>query len=161
MSYCTANEAISYLASCGMDELTGSGKTTEEIDAVMYRASGVLDGLYGDYWLGLRADDTQDFYWPKSTNFLTYDGRIVPAGEIPIEIKRATALLGQAILHAKDITPVNNIKSETVKIGQISESTEYFSSIQQPEYIKWIELVLKPLIGNKSQTDNVYKQMRK
>lgn len=153
--YCTITEATDYLTSIGINELIGDETL---LNQVITRASYQLDSMYGHLYPGIVWSDTQSFLWPRSPA-IDKSGRVIAGNTIPAEIKRATALLAQALYHSKDLSTNNqSVKSATVKVGPITEATEYFgtSKTTKSDHLVNIEMALAPLLGKVSGARVIY-----
>ena len=132
----------------------------------LVRACTALDDLYGRKYISyLRASDTtvQSLLWPRE-NVWDRHNRRIPQGSIPQEVKDAQCELALGLQLGVDLYPEgrksNNLLSESVTIGEISQSFTYQKQAdEQAEFdsgtavsgnlFRQVELILWPILKPK------------
>jgi len=115
------------------------------------RATNLIDRLYGSRMRGDILDAQQSLLYPRGS-FMDGLGRLVLSNTIPKALKDAAARA--AIGYAKtDIDLVSsdfdkeNIKKESVSIGPISESVEYYDKeVSTTKTREEVTVIISPLI---------------
>ena len=148
MSYITPTEAQTLLDSMGQNQFIGDEAVLIQC---LYRASKMLDNMYGAMYPGIVLTDEQDLLWPRTDK----NKQTIPSGTIPKQVKCAGAGLAQAMLHNKDLTSeASVIKSEKTKVGGIETSTEYIPNAvnQKSAVIQDVETHLSSLVNSNTST---------
>lgn len=124
----------------------------------LVNATTALDAVFGrDYISYLRASDTtvQSLLWPRE-NVWDRHNRRIPAGGIPQEVKDAQCEMALLLQSGVDLFPEgdpnNNLLSESVSIGEISQSytlQKQASEQAQYENFRKVELILWPILKPK------------
>lgn len=151
MSYITPTEAQTLLDSMGQNQFIGDEAVLIQC---LYRASKMLDNMYGAMYPGIVLTNEQDLLWPRT---VCYDKnkQAIPSGTIPKQVKFAVAVLAQAMLHNKDLTSeASVIKSEKTKVGGIETATEYIPNAvnQKSAVIQDVETHLSSLVNSNTST---------
>lgn len=149
MGYVTISEATAWLSLLGINQFEGDEVVLTQC---IYRASVMIDNLYGARYPGILLTNDQSLLWPRTT-CLDKTGRTIYQGTIPDAIKSATCILAQAILHNKDLSSTPALKSERSKVGPIEEEFVYATgaSAVKSASMTDVELYLSSLIGPTTQ----------
>lgn len=126
-SYCSVAFATEYNAAFGNTDWTEY--VTEDREIALRRATQWLDNNFGTVWKGQKVSSTQALDWPRS-GVSDQDGYGLPSDEIPLALKQACAEMAVRALADEldpDVENPGNIKRETIRVGPILESTEYYS----------------------------------
>ena len=134
-SYISLVDADAYFADKGTAGLQWAA-SDELKNEYLVRACTALDDLYGRRYISyLRSQDVtvQGLLWPRE-NVWDRHNRRIPAGGIPQELKDAQCELALGVQLGINLYPegraANNLLSESVTIGEISQS---FTYQKQPE----------------------------
>lgn len=125
----------------------------------LVRAAAALDDLYGRKYISYlpASDDTiQGLLWPRE-NVWDRHNRRIPAGNIPQEVKDAQCEMALLAQNGISLYPEgragNNILSESVAVGELSQSVTYQRQPEEQamyENYRKIELILWPVIRAKN-----------
>jgi hypothetical protein len=158
-SYVSLVEADTYFTNQGT-----AGAAWAAPDALkneyLANACTALDAVFGRNYISyLRASDTtiQSLLWPRE-NVWDRHNRRIPAGGIPQEVKDAQCELALLLQSGVDLfpegNPNNNLLSESVAIGEISQSyTLQRQAAEQATYegFRKVELILWPILKPKAR----------
>ena len=106
-----------------------SALSDDEIEALLNKASQVIDGQYFNVWPGQRSSRTQGMQWPR--NDACYpDGWLIASSELPVELPDATAEMAYAKSgQSVDIQPVDANKGiltrHDVSVDVVSEGKSF------------------------------------
>lgn len=155
MSYLTPTEAQTLLESIGQNQFISDEVVLTQC---LFRASKIIDNKYGNLYPGIVLTSAQELLWPRTACY-DINGQVIEQGVIPKQVKYATAILAQGILHNKDLSETNQIKVERTKVGVIETEVEYTSTLQQAksQTISDVETWLAPLIGNVASSSKIIK----
>lgn len=155
MSYLTPAEAQSLLDTIGQNQFLSDDAVLVQC---LFRASKIIDNLYGHLYPGVVLTSDQELLWPRTVCY-DINGQKIAQGTIPKQLKYATAILAQGVLHNKDLSETNQIKLERTKVGPIETEIEYKSTLQQAksQTIADVESWLAPLIGLVNSSARVIK----
>ncbi len=151
MSYLTPTDAQTILDSIGQNQFIGDEAVLIQC---LYRASKMIDNMYGAQYPGIVLTDTQDLLWPRTT-CADKNKQMIATGTVPKQIKFAVAVLAQAMLHNKDLsTESSTIKSEKTKVGGIETAVEYIPNQENKKssVIQEIEVHLSSLVNSGTST---------
>lgn len=158
-SYCSLEFADTYQASIGNANWAGDDDSKT---LALIQATESLDLLYGPKYKSIKIEfNNSALLWPR---YAFYDKNWVlyVQNSIPVCLQKATATLAEYILNGSvDQYPLinndHNIKSTSVKIGDIATATVYNRPIEQPEFdgYRKIDLLLYPIISGKVGSINL------
>jgi hypothetical protein len=104
-----------------------AGKTTPQKEAALRAGTEYLDLQYAGRWFGYKVNGTMSRQWPRF-NVVTSDGFAVSSAAVPLGVKNACIEMALRSLTDSffiDLTESGDIKSESVTIGPLTESTTY------------------------------------
>lgn len=154
-SYVTLVEADAYFTDTGN---LGWAGTDDSKNQNLINATSALDAVYGRKYISfLRDDTTQALLWPRQ-DIWDRHARRINEGSIPQALKNAQfeyALLSQ---NGVNLFPEgrtdNNLLSESVTVGEISQSKSYNRPPKEQatfEAFRQIELLLWPILITETQ----------
>ena len=154
-SYVTLAEADAYFTSIG--ELGWAG-TDDFKNQNLINATLAMDATYGQRYLSyLKDNTTQELLWPREDVWDRHARRI-NSGVIPTSLKNAQCEMALLSQNGVDLYPIggkaDNITSESVQVGEISQSFSYSRSPKdQPQYdgFRKIEQILWPILSPTSK----------
>lgn len=118
-----------------------------EKERVLRLGTQFLDLAFGGRWLGCRVQSTQALAWPRY-GVEDADGYVVSSNAVPQGVKDACAEAAlralSAELMADETEPA--IKSESVKVGPVTESKEYLGGKNASPNYRRIKALLRGLI---------------
>ena len=145
-SYISLEAALVFLASTTY--LTNFSALDDETkEKFLVAATAWLDNKYR--WYGNAKVNTQTLGWPRTKNYDSL-GRVIVAGTIPLELKRATALIAGIIQsNAETIEtvgangPIKSWSTDGLSIafGGAAEGFSHLVGTRYPE----VELLLRPI----------------
>ena len=147
-SYLSEADADTYWAAHG-NPSTWSGITSAQKEEALRLGTQYLDLQYGQRWRGWRTNETQSLAWPRS-GVRDDDGFAIDSDAIPTRLEDATA--EAAIRHLTETDGLMpdiddpGIKKLLVKVGPITESTEYIGAADESAIFSTIEALLAPII---------------
>lgn len=102
----------------------------EDKNKFIVRATRLIDTLYGHRMKGSILSDDQSLLYPRGS-FMDSQGRLIESGTMPNALLNATAqaAIGFALNDIKFVEEdfdESNVKRESVTVGPLSESVEYF-----------------------------------
>lgn len=121
----------------GFDEATGTGTHTVKIqsekEGALVRATSYLDLVYGDSWIGEKADDANPLSWPRVNAYLWPRGDSVPSenaldAQVPGAIKNACAEIALRLAAGTDLLPDSSagvVSSQSITLPGMSRSVVY------------------------------------
>ena len=152
-SYCTVEYADAYHA-----DFTSSGdwSAASEADkqAALINGTQYIDLAYGGRWKGYKAkgygdEDEQALDWPQIGNY-DEDGWPYDETIIPVRIKQATCEAALRSLKGDDllgtVTATEQVTSESVTVGPISESRSYAGSKSYGYVYPKIDRLVRPFL---------------
>jgi len=147
-SYISQADATTYIGKY-TGSTTWAGATSDNKDAALRRAAQYLDLAYGDKWKGQRKTEDQSLDWPRY-NVLDRDGFYVDSDSVPVAVKNAQCEMAVEILdNGEPMTKLENagsVKKYAVRVGPISESTEYLGGNPPVTYYRKVDKILFDLI---------------
>lgn len=147
-SYVSEADADTYHTAYG-NPTAWSGATSANKEAALRTATRYLDAKYRLRWKGARTNGTQILAWPRA-DVVDFDDFDLASNVIPQKLKDAASVMALRSI-AEDILPdVDNpgdVKSESVNVGPISESTEYVGGRSQLKSYTLVEGLLADLLG--------------
>ena len=156
-SYVSVADADAYAADHELPSKWSSATTAQKQKALRL-ATQNLDARYNGRWLGTRNIRLQALDWPRF-NVEDSDGYLVDFNVVPQAVKDATVelalrqvQLASGTLLIPDQSSPGTIASESVSIGEISESITYVGGRgQQTDYVL-VDLLVRDLVSGASQT---------
>ncbi|MDP4299924.1 DnaT-like ssDNA-binding protein [Leptothrix discophora] len=129
-----------------------AGYDTESRNQALVQATRAVDLLYGArYQSAIYPSTTQELLFPRMW-FEDLNGRIVTDTTIPKCLKNAVCELALMQISGTDILPqkstVKNVKSKSVKAGEVATSVEYFKATDGETYSGFnkIDITLRPIL---------------
>ncbi|MEJ7929850.1 DnaT-like ssDNA-binding protein [Ramlibacter sp. AN1015] len=149
-SYADLVFAASYHTALGNEDWVGSDADLTHALIVACRA---LEQLYGSDLKSALSSAAQERLFPRKW-FTDNLGRIVQTGTIPACWKEAQCEIALMLLQEKDVFPTaadGAIKSQSITVGEYSESTEYHVPVQKEKHagFRRVELLLAPILNKK------------
>lgn len=132
-SYVDLDEFRAYCGNVGHDL---DGKTDQELEQALRRATVWLDSTYGLRFIGEPATVEQSLEWPRKN--AVWRGSTLPSDTIPRQIRNATseAAWREATTPgslAPDYDGSKQVKRLREKVGDLEEETEYADSASSKE----------------------------
>lgn len=150
-SYCDLDFANTYHELLGSDEWAGDPTSLEN---ALIKASLAIDSMYGSKFNGYKNSVEQSLVWPR-TAFADTSYLLRRSGEIPVELKRATALHALSVLNGRKAIPdaaTPGLKRKKSKLDVLEKEEEYFEPQATSQFSGngEIELLLAPLFRRTS-----------
>jgi len=149
------SDATSYISVADMKqywdnmEYDYSALSDAEIQALLNKATQIIDGQYFNLWPGTRSSSTQALQWPRSD--ATYpDEYTIASTEIPKELPDAASEMAYASNQSTTLQPISSdggdVKSFRNKVDVIEEQKEFWRTRSHPK-IPAVDDVLRTLLG--------------
>lgn len=151
-SYVSVAEVDAYFLARGVswNELPASPDPTASKEAFLRRATDYIDAKYGDLFKGVRTNDTQALYWPRSYVYL--DGVLLEDTTLPTALKRATFEAAKVIGLGEDIDVTlergNRIRTKTETVGPISQRVAYSNDAPSGNVYPAIDRYIQALLSS-------------
>ena len=129
-SYIDAAAAAEYIAVEGLDALTDAENS-------LIRATKALDRLFGQRFTGAKTLSTQVLQFPRG------GATAVPQEVLDATVELAVLLESGANLYAQ---PAPLVKSESVSVGDITESKTYRDTGYSTNFLYKLEVILSPVL---------------
>ena len=150
-SYVTLAEADTYFSDTGN---LGWAGTDDFKNQNLINATAAMDATYGQRYLAYLKDNTnQALLWPREDVWDRHARRI-SSGVIPQSLKNAQIEMALLSQNGVDLYPegdkVDNVTSESVQVGEISQSFTYQQAPKnQAQYdgFRKIEQILWPILS--------------
>lgn len=155
-SYVTLAEADTYFLTTTAN--LGWAGTDDFKEHNLINACFALDATYGQRYLSYLNDETtQALLWPREDVY-DLNGRRIYNGVIPTALKNAQMEMALLLQNGTDLYPagnkLDNITSESVQVGEISQSFTYQRKPQdqaQYEGFRKVEQILRPILSSKTK----------
>lgn len=160
-SYMALTDADAYHLGRGATAWTGTNATKEN---ALRKATGILDNLYRNLWIGIRSYQDQSLGWPRIDgargpmlfnpgfliNLYDIDGFQIPFDSVPVQVQRATAEVALLVLQGVDLEPRlvrgGMIKSQNNKVDVIGQETVWQDGAPAQDRFIVIEGLLRSLV---------------
>jgi hypothetical protein len=151
-SYASLDYANGYFSDKGEADWDG---TTDELTSALYRAFQSLEQLYGPKYLGtINPTSKQAALFPRFL-FQDNNGRLINGNAVPECIRQAQCEIALLCVQGLDIFPqcstTQNVASQTVKLGELSTSTQYARKVEGETFngFRKVDLLLAPVLTGK------------
>ncbi len=153
-TYVSAVNADAYHAAMGNTDWAGNDADTRAQALIL--ATQAVDLLYGaKYESYIYFNSTQSLLFPRA-QFWDANYRLITDKTIPQSLMNAVCEIAQMQIDGTDIFPVQSntmaIKSESVKVGGLSVSTDYMKTLEGESFdgFRKIDLLIRPLLKQKT-----------
>jgi hypothetical protein len=147
-SFCDVAFADSYISLYGnaADRAAWAALDTPSKEGSLVRGAQYLTVKYEARWVNYRVNQTQALPWPRAW-VTDSDGFPIASTTIPLQVKQAQCEAALLDMNGTDLIPnaepAQNISSESVTAGPVSESITYSGTkTTQPTFRK-IDLLLR------------------
>jgi hypothetical protein len=145
-SYCSVDFADDYHTDHG-NPTDWSTANLSNKEAALRQATEAIN--LGFDWKGTAINSTMALAWPRY-NVEDENSYTMPADEVPVEVKNATAYLALKVVEGDTLLPDHEIeagvKQKKEKVGPLEESTTYFSAETPNKEYQKVEAMLRHLI---------------
>lgn len=157
-AYDSVANVEAYLTLYGGPSVAWNALDTTEQEVRVRTATRYLDAVYGPRWKGRRNSETQALDWPRSGAY-DEDAYLVAstgAASVPVPLRQAMAELAQLAATETllpDLSSPGTVKSQSVRVGPISRSTEYMAGRSPFKQYSMVESLLVPLLEPTNQME--------